>query len=47
MTYVSWPYAEVDMQLHDRKMIFGPDNDNALGERLIQQVLDRVKTAMK
>ena len=37
----------VDMQIHERKMTFGSDNDNGLGERLIQQVLDRVKTAMK
>jgi uncharacterized protein YhfF len=35
----------VDMQIHERKMMFGSDNDNGLGELLIQQVLDGVKTA--
>ncbi len=33
------------MQIHERKMRFGGDNDAGLGERLIRQVLDGVKTA--
>jgi uncharacterized protein YhfF len=33
------------MQIHERKMRFGGDNDAGLGERLIQQILDGIKTA--
>ena len=33
------------MVIHERKMIFGGDNDDGLGEKLIQQVLDGIKTA--
>lgn len=33
------------MHIHERKMIFGGDNDGGLGEKLIQQVLDGIKTA--
>jgi len=36
---------EVEMKIHERKMKFGRENDNGLGERLIRQVLDGVKTA--
>ena len=33
------------MRIHERKMIFGGDDDGGLGEKLIQQVLDGVKTS--
>ncbi len=33
------------MKIHDRKMTFGGENDDGLGDLLIQQVLDGVKTA--
>lgn len=37
--------VEVDMQIHERKMKFGWDGDNGVGEMLIQQTLAGVKTA--
>ena len=33
------------MQIHERKMRFGGRGDNDLGERLIRQILDGIKTA--
>jgi uncharacterized protein YhfF len=33
------------MLIHGRKMTFGGDNDGGLSEKLIQQVLDGIKTA--
>lgn len=33
------------MQIYERKMRFGGEDDAGLGERLIQQILDGVKTA--
>jgi uncharacterized protein YhfF len=33
------------MQIHERKMRFGGKEDAGLGEKLIVQILDRVKTA--
>ncbi len=33
------------MQIHGRKMRFGGEEDAGLGERLIRQILDGVKTA--
>jgi uncharacterized protein YhfF len=33
------------MRIHERKMIFGGSNDGGLGEKLIQQVIDGIKTA--
>jgi uncharacterized protein YhfF len=33
------------MYIHERKMIFGGNDDGGLGDKLIQQVLDGIKTA--
>jgi uncharacterized protein YhfF len=33
------------MQIHERKMKLGWDDDNGIGERLIQQILGGIKTA--
>lgn len=33
------------MQIHERKMKFGWDGDDGIGEMLVQQTLDGVKTA--
>lgn len=33
------------MQIHERKMRFGGDDDAGLGDSLIQQILDGIKTA--
>jgi uncharacterized protein YhfF len=33
------------MQIHERKMVFGWDEDNGTGEKLIRQILDGLKTA--
>lgn len=33
------------MQIYERKMRFGGDDDAGLGDRLVQQILDGIKTA--
>lgn len=33
------------MQIHERKMRLGGDDDGGLGDKLIQQILDGIKTA--
>jgi len=33
------------MRIHERKMRFGSEDDDGLGDRLVQQILDRTKTA--
>ncbi len=33
------------MQIHERKMRFGGEDDGGLGDELIRQILDHVKTA--
>lgn len=39
------PAKQDNMQIHERKVKFGWDGDGDIGEMLIQQMLDGIKTA--